>query len=328
MALTLLDVTEDALQGLIEVETEMGESISEAETLDATKKRLQDQLQMLDKAEKADYDQIFSSPIPEALIPHLDVWWNGEKKDHLEDLDIEPFFKGSSFCHAALLPSEIRLQGFLTENLTTAGTILDNHCDETNNFEEIKGLENPNPRDNIEGVEYKDPRPEKDGQMMLAAADPRQVCEEDLNLDYKDAFIITSVEGWRSLTLPNEAEKKHYTEFDAAKSKGIVLACLSKCDWGNCKEGDFSSWFGWERPKPKKDQAPLTEAEVKKFGTLEMTINGVPVTEKSNMHSCFALKHKDGHVWKPNANGQYEIKARLSESEKYAYLKFSSFILV
>lgn len=62
-----------------------------------------------------------------------------------------------------------------------------------------------------------------------------------------------------------------------------------------------------------------------------MTINGEEVTEASNMHTCFALKNKKGHVWKPNAQGKYEIKTRVIAGhggEDYNYIRFSAFVLV
>ena len=67
---------------------------------------------------------------------------------------------------------------------------------------------------------------------------------------------------------------------------------------------------------------------MKKFGKLEMKINGVAVTEASDMHTCYALKNKDGHVWKPNGDGQYEISAHIAGATEYSYFRVSSFIFL
>lgn len=81
VATTHLDAIEDALQGLIDVETALG--LDTGETLDDQKKRLTNQLNQLSGQEGKDYDNIFSSPIPEKLQPHLERYWadaEGEKK--------------------------------------------------------------------------------------------------------------------------------------------------------------------------------------------------------------------------------------------------------
>ena len=62
---------------------------------------------------------------------------------------------------------------------------------------------------------------------------------------------------------------------------------------------------------------------------MKMEVNGVPVVEASNMDNCYALKHKDGHIWKPNKQGKYEVKVKVEKGkEDMNYIKFSSFILV
>jgi len=60
----------------------------------------------------------------------------------------------------------------------------------------------------------------------------------------------------------------------------------------------MSNFFGWMRPKPKKDETPPSEKDVRaQYGTLEIKVNGVPVTEVSDMKQCYALKNKNGHSW-------------------------------
>ncbi|CAB9505449.1 expressed unknown protein [Seminavis robusta] len=325
MAMTFLDLFEDALQGLIDMEWDVA-----GDDLDAAKKIVLDKLQSLDQQEQEDYDGIFSKPMPEEFTPHIQRWWSESRRAHLQDMPVEDFFKETSFCHSALLPSEIRFKGLVTENFTSVGTIMDQSFEEGTSWKPIFKSENRHFGGESEPVPYEDPNPEKNnGIMRLVREDgQRQECEEYVNLDYKDYFYAGSVADWQTLVLPNDSEKKYYTEFDAAKSKGWILVCLTRCDWGRCPESDIHSYFGWERPRLREGEEPPSAEEIAKKGTVEMTINGVPVTEASDMHTCYSLKHKDGHVWKPNSNGQYEIKTRITGAESHAFIRFSAVVLI
>jgi hypothetical protein len=223
MAITILDAVEDALLGLGDLGA-TGDDIEEAKML--MSKKLGD----LDRAERMDYEKIFSEPFPEEIKLHLGRWWSEQQKEHLTDFDLESFFKDQSFCHTAVLPAEIRFKGLLTENLTTAGTILDQSYDTGVSWSDITSAESPNKRTAREPAPYKDPlHEEKDGKMRLIQDDgQRQNCEEHLNLDYKDWFHAGSVADWQTLVLPNDLEKRYYNEFDAKNSKGYILACLSR----------------------------------------------------------------------------------------------------
>lgn len=326
LAMTVLEVVEDALQNMIAAQPAAFETMEQLQT------RLQSQLQALNQEEQADYSKLLDSPLPEDFGPHLEKWWGEEDaRNHLKDMDIELFYKNPVFCHTAVLPAEIRFQGLLTENFThTTNDIYDQTYEMAVMLPKIQEVENPGRRSNAEPKPYRDPRPEKADLMVLAGAPGEyQDCEDYLNLDKKDFFYISSAQdGWRSLTLPNDSEKQFYTEFDTNNQKGWILACLSRCDWGKCAEGDLQPYFGYRRPKARKDKPAPTEAEIKAMGTIEMEINGQKVTEASNMHSCYALKNSKGHVWQPNSNGQYEIRAKITNAEKYAYLRFSSFVVL
>jgi len=226
IAITQLDALEDALQGFVDVEKDLD---LKDETLADQKTRLTNQLNDLSSQEGKDYNNIFNSPIPEKLQPHLERWWGDAegKAEHLSDMELEAFFKMPSFCHTGMLPAEIRFQGLLTENSTNVGTIWDQNYDSVNKYDQVQRFEYDK-RNASYVAEYKDPRPEKDGQIMLveASEDRGDDCEVYTHLDFKDHFYISSREGVRTLTLPNNAEKKYYTEYDATKAKGYILMCL------------------------------------------------------------------------------------------------------
>jgi len=226
IAITQLDALEDALQGFVDVEKDLD---LKDETLADQKTRLTNQLNDLSSQEGKDYNNIFNSPIPEKLQPHLERWWGDAegKAEHLSDMELEAFFKMPSFCHTGMLPAEIRFQGLLTENSTNVGTIWDQNYDSVNKYDQVQRFEYDK-RNASYSAEYKDPRPEKDGQIMLveASEDRGDDCEVYTHLDFKDHFYISSREGVRTLTLPNNAEKKYYTEYDATKAKGYILMCL------------------------------------------------------------------------------------------------------
>jgi hypothetical protein len=109
-----------------------------------------------------------------------------------------------------------------------------------------------------------------------------------------------------------------------AQSKCVCFGCFFQCNWGNCGPGDLHNYFGWQRPGPSKGKDPPPPPKA----TVEMKINGVVVTEASDMHTCFALKNKDGHVWKADENGQYTIAARVTGADSYSFIHFSSFIFM
>ena len=70
-----------------------------------------------------------------------------------------------------------------------------------------------------------------------------------------------------------------------------------------------------------------------KYGKLDMEVNLIAVTSINCMDYCCALKHDDPDpakqfVWKPNDEGQYEFRAKLSGGTEYAYARFSTFVLL
>ena len=242
MAMTQLDAAEAALQGLVDMEAAV--EVKETDDLDgleAKRKRLFNKMKELGNAEQKDYENIFSSPIPEEFGPHIDKFLTPEQKDHLGGIEREAFFKEPSFCHTGLLPSEIRFGGFLTENFTATGRILDQNYEQGKYWPDYLKMENPNPNWNKEPEVFKDPRPGMEDKMTLIQEDgDRQECPVNLNLDFKDFWVVSNRDGTRSITIPNDSEIKEYSSFDVKQSKGYVLACLASVS------ATFRIWLTYE----------------------------------------------------------------------------------
>jgi hypothetical protein len=126
----------------------------------------------------------------------------------------------------------------------------------------------------------------------------RQVCELPLNQDYQDFWFIRQQDAWQSITLPNDKELAAYGSGE--KLVGLVLVCHVSCSWGKCPTGDVRE-DGLEK------------------GQLEYEVNGIPVTELTNIHACYLLKHEGGFYF-PERNGRLTIKARLTEEKSYIRL--------
>jgi hypothetical protein len=145
---------------------------------------------------------------------------------------------------------------------------------------------------------------EGDGPTPLAF-DPgeRQKCQIPLNKDYKDAFFVYSHDGWSQLTLPNDAEMKAYDT--GAPLRGIVAICFTDCNWGKCPKGNLIG-------------------EDIELGTGEMEVNGIKVSNFTTFSKCRFLRNEGGHIWKPNSDGRFEIRAKANEEK--SYIRFSTFV--
>ena len=217
MAMTALDLWEDAIQKLIEMEP------AQPETLEQRKERLQAQLQQMDQEDKKKYDNIFEQPVPEGLQRFVDKMLNEDETERLADIETEAFLKAPAFCEFASLPADQRMRNFYTENLTeTVG-----HYTDLDSFE--SGIDYNFLRTvevDVNSTAY----PWRDDKIKLVknSKDHQKPCGRDLHFDFKDVFMVSSVEGKRRMTIPNDAEKKYYTEFDAAKSKGYIVTCVQR----------------------------------------------------------------------------------------------------
>ena len=124
-----------------------------------------------------------------------------------------------------------------------------------------------------------------------------------LVLDYKDYFYVRD-DGWGHLTLPNDSELSAYGTGEALR--GVVVVCFSSCDWGHCPEGSVSN-----------------EAFLEGGGLME--VNGLHVSNITELgDGCSFLKNEEGHLWKPDNKGRFQIRAK---AENKTYVRLSSFVV-
>jgi hypothetical protein len=132
--------------------------------------------------------------------------------------------------------------------------------------------------------------PEDKSMQLVYVQKERTSCPIPLNKDYKDFFYVDETHGWSQLTLPNNAEVKAYGTSEPLR--GVIAVCLADCNWGKCAAEDIKS--------------PGINA-----GMAEMEVNGVKVARLTAFDRCYFLKHIGGHVWKPNSDGRFQIRAKV-----------------
>ena len=229
VAFTILELITQALDSL---------SASEPDTTETPQQkhaRLLLLLQTLDAKEQQDYENIFMSPLPRDLEQYFeDSLWKGDEKDAnkeaMKDLPLfETMVKDFHFCHTAMIPSEMRYRGLLTENYNETGKAKSyDHYEHGVMITKMMAVET----DDTKNTSYTDPHPDHADQMVLTSSGEdwdEETCEDLTRIDHKDFFYISSKEGWRTLTIPNNSEKKYYTEFSTETSKGWIIICLSVC---------------------------------------------------------------------------------------------------
>jgi len=157
------------------------------------------------------------------------------------------------------------------------------------------------------GIELKDAErflPKDEVMPLVYEQGHRQTCPIPTNKDYKDYFYINSLYGWSELSLPNDAELKAYGTGNPLS--GVIVVCFSVCNWGKCPKGNI-----------------LGENILE--GKAAMEVNGRNVTGLTKLGSCDFLKHEEGHIWEPNSNGRFQIRAKVHEDK--SFLRISSFVV-
>lgn len=192
MAFTVLEVFDLALDEMIKNEP------TTPETLQDKLERVQTRLQALDEQEQKDYDQIFTTPIPDNLRNFFNVFqWKGSNKDRdkeaMKVMDLEWLVKDPTFCHTAMLPAEIRYRGYLTQTNKLIGNALDEHFEKATMFSKIKEMEDPKPNSGKEPAKFEYPEQARSKEMVLGGLDKeRDVCDAQTNADVKDFHYVSS----------------------------------------------------------------------------------------------------------------------------------------
>lgn len=229
-AMNYLEALTDGLNDLM-VEFESVEK--DKEDMNALTQRLLKKFDELNQAEHDDYENLLTADFPDDWVNNQMPKWFGSRSSHLEDVKLDDLHRKQCFCHTGRLPAEIRFQGFLTENFTHTTTTIINQTYEKafSRDKDIFPVEKPNPKSGLTGEAFIDPRPGRADKMVLNWNDKEhQVCEEHLNLDFKDTFLVSSIEGWRGITVPNDSELEYYKEWDPKNAIGYILVCLGMLD--------------------------------------------------------------------------------------------------
>jgi hypothetical protein len=235
------------------------------------------------KQHQADDNNFLNAPLPDNAI---DVFkGDNPNKDTTSipptDIDLETLFRGPSICHTGRLPAETRFLGILTES------------NEKGFLDFYKG----------QPTGWKIPLPEvQDGMIPLVydANAHGHPCPVGAGYDFPDFFYVHESYGWSKLVVPNAREKAVYGPKNNQALKGYIEVCWKACPWGKCAEKIVN------HDRIRQDKT-----------TGEIKVNDQPVIDLTNFGSCVFLKGTQGHVWQPNANGQYEISVRTTLEKGY-----------
>lgn len=330
LSFVLLDLLEEAIKDL-----KSRTPANKVESPEEMRVRLTKKLKSVHDIEQEHYNNIFGA---EFLWPGGSIQANNggdaagaaAASPILEEL--QALVTSPALCHTALLPSDIRMRGVLTETMSK----VTEDIRDTSGYEQAvmfdsilekehhrPGEVNPNPS------VYVDPRNENPDQLTLMGSDQeRSDCPMARHLDYRDSFFVSSIEGKRSLTIPNDRELNHYSEYDPRNSLGWIIACVTECLDGQCPYNDLYYRVG-SKAYLAGNPRNISQATMDEIGHLELQVDGVAVEELLPMSgSCYSLQNADGHVWIPNQNGKYEISARIVDASSWSYIRFSSFILL
>lgn len=168
-------------------------------------------LKELELAEKADYDRLRQSDMPRA-----EAFGAPEDEDTAKKVR-SLYYKGHNICHLALLPSQIRYMGILTES----GPV---------SIEDTQG-------GLLMGEARKTPN-EGETLRLVGEDEQRQVCAEALlNIDHYDFFYLSQSEGWKQIIVPNRRELEYYG--DGNDFVGQIAICYVNCPWNTCPDHNF-----------------------------------------------------------------------------------------
>jgi len=223
-------------------------------------------------------------------------------------IDASLFFKGRSMCHTARLPSQARYHGILTDpdevgqpapvgEETYYVGVEDGDAKET-------ATENSEIR--IVYTVYRERETNCQGVLVKP--------------DHPDYFFTSSLDGWTTLTFPNDAEKQFYG-YDPSQHEGIIIIHWKVCD---------------VRGHPKCPVGVLKAVDLSKEWI--MKINGQTVSKMIDIGSViglvdrgneaagpFMVKGENGFRFVPDSNGQYKIEIKVTKEDHF--LQLQDFVL-
>jgi hypothetical protein len=205
-------------------------------------------------------------------------------------VDTDLLFRGPNLCRTARTPSRTRYLGYPTESDKVGGPMPSGEEKYDVGLSKVQADSSP-----------------ANGKFRLVY-DPgeRDDCHVTVAPDYKDFFYANGKDGWVSMTVPNNAEKEAY-RYDPSVFKGAIVLFWKGCDWGVCADGNLG---------------PAAFEE----GTIELEVNGKRVTSLPDIgNGGYILKGEDGFHWKKNADGVYDIRARVNDLD--SYLRLSAIVL-
>lgn len=268
MALGLMEIVEDALEELAVVQT-----------LNPSKR-----LKELVAEEIRDHQKFQQSALgasaSELLLP----------EEAAQDDALRIPFESRGICRTARLPAYARFMGVQTESYVRSDSEYDIGISE----EQSRG-------DSFLPNEGADVR-------LFYNVKDRQKCGDVVNLDHRDFYLLTPVEEWKRVVVPNEAEWKMFGE--GLTLRGLIAIFLLDFDFG-----------------VKVDEHEIREPEF--MEQVELKVNGVEVVSVviagENGRTPLILRHADGLFFQPNDDGRFEIQMRVKNEGRR--LSISSFVV-
>lgn len=197
------------------------------------------------------------------------------------DVSMETLFKSPNYCHTARLAADIRTKGILTGRTDLAA------------------------QGQIDtGIEFVRAQTQTTASEMPLVFEQatRQVCVHELQNDFKDFFFVSGkYPDYASLTLPTDSEIQAYG--GPHSLKGVIVVCGAAC--------------GWRCPAQSVDVVEGVYS-----GGLKFRVNGLDVKNVTKIDACAYLQMPDGqsHVFPANAQGRFEIAAKVMNPGKYTRL--------
>jgi len=269
----MLDMMQEAL---VELEKMVNKGMSDDYAIHTEYQRVLDQLSGM---EQADASIFLNSP------PFTQLWETN--RDTLDSVNPLTVFRKHSLCHTALIPSETRYDGILTENYQRGSH-----------------------KDYEKGINKALLATPEDGVLPLAYdSNDRQQCDA-LEIDHKDFFYVREGDGWLSTMVPNPVEEWAYGRGEPRE--GIIMVCLKICPLGRCPEESVG--FGYIKRNRGKLFITVNDQPVKMINKLEGC---------HFLAGDHGLRWGPGI----EDSGRYQLKFRVEDPGTGHWMKISSIII-